>query len=61
MVASKEQVQEEITLNISPIIGTKEFKMNDDELDTCIADVLQWWFGARPARGVDVGQTNRCL
>lgn len=35
--------------------------MNDDELDTHLADVLQWWFGARPPRGVDVDQTNRCL
>ncbi|KAF8560133.1 hypothetical protein OG21DRAFT_1492534 [Imleria badia] len=60
-VVTKEQVQEGTTLDISPIIGKKEFKMNDDELDARIADVLQWWFGARPARGVDVGQTNRCF
>lgn len=35
--------------------------MDDDELDAHLTDVLQWWFGARPARGVDIGQTNRCL
>ncbi|KAG6380966.1 exonuclease V a 5' deoxyribonuclease-domain-containing protein [Boletus reticuloceps] len=46
---------------ISPIIGTKEFRMNDDELDPHIADILQWWLGARPPRGVDVSQTNRCF
>lgn len=60
-MASKEQSQMETTLDISPIIGKKEFEMNDEELDAHIADVLQWWLGARPARGVDIGQTNRCL
>lgn len=35
--------------------------MNDDELDAHLVDVLQWWFGTRPARGVDVSQANRCL
>ncbi|KAH0838104.1 exonuclease V a 5' deoxyribonuclease-domain-containing protein [Lanmaoa asiatica] len=51
----------ETTVDISPIIGVKEFRMNDDELDTHLSDVLQWWFGARPSRGVDVSQTNRCF
>ncbi|KAF8846138.1 hypothetical protein BDN67DRAFT_891221 [Paxillus ammoniavirescens] len=49
------------TLDISPIIGTKEFRMNDDQLDTHLADVLQWWLGTRSARGVEVTQTNRCF
>lgn len=48
-------------VNMSPIIGTKEFKMDDVELDAHVADALLWWFGARPPRGVNVGQTNRCL
>ncbi|KAF8140496.1 exonuclease V [Boletus edulis] len=55
------QVQEGTTSDISPIIGTKVFRMNDDELDPHIADILQWWLGARPPRGVDVSQTNRCF
>jgi len=59
--ASVEQVQGGSTSDISPIIGTKEFKMNDDELDAHIADILQWWLGARPPRGVDLSQTNRCF
>ncbi|KAF9225569.1 hypothetical protein BS17DRAFT_700546 [Gyrodon lividus] len=53
--------EELTTLDISPIIGTKEFRMNDGQLDVHLADVLQWWIGARPARGVEVAQTNRCF
>jgi len=55
------EVQGKSIIEISPIIGTKEFEMNDDELNAQLTDVLQWWFGTRPAKGVDLSQTNRCL
>ncbi|KIJ66183.1 hypothetical protein HYDPIDRAFT_128779 [Hydnomerulius pinastri MD-312] len=45
----------------SDIIGTKEFLMNDGQLDTHLANVLEWWLGTRPARGVEVAQSNRCF
>ncbi|KIK99480.1 hypothetical protein PAXRUDRAFT_822717 [Paxillus rubicundulus Ve08.2h10] len=59
--ADSGKAEELSTSDMSPIIGTKEFRMNDDQLDAHLADVLQWWFGSRPARGVEVAQTNRCF
>lgn len=61
ILSSGVQAQDAATVDISPIIGTREFSMDDHQLDAHLTDVLQWWLGARPARGVDVGQTNRCL
>ncbi|KAH7886022.1 exonuclease V a 5' deoxyribonuclease-domain-containing protein [Phlebopus sp. FC_14] len=46
---------------VSPIIGVKKFMMDDYQLDSYLDDVLQWWHGARPARGVDIAQSNRCF
>ncbi|KAF9245884.1 exonuclease V [Melanogaster broomeanus] len=57
----EDRSEEQTTSDIFPIIGTKEFRMNDSLLDAHLADVLEWWHGARPARGVEVTQTNRCF
>ncbi|KAJ7665667.1 exonuclease V [Mycena rosella] len=45
---------------VSNIIGTKEFPMDDTLLDTYLTSALQWWNGARKARGVSERQTGRC-
>ncbi|KAJ7447250.1 exonuclease V [Mycena latifolia] len=45
----------------SDIIGTKEFPMDDTLLDTYLTSALQWWQGARKARGVSERQTGRCF
>lgn len=51
---------EQDVLTVSPIIGTKEFTMDEGMLDRRLEDVLQWWFGARRPRGVTDEQTYRC-
>lgn len=35
--------------------------MDDDQLDTSLQDILQWWLGGRPAKGVPVAHSYRCL
>ncbi|PBK76928.1 hypothetical protein ARMSODRAFT_1079004 [Armillaria solidipes] len=42
------------------VIGTKEFKLDDDFLDDYLTSVLDWWMGRRPPRGVSETQTRRC-
>jgi len=44
----------------SRIIGTKEFNMDDRILDVHIESTLQWWYGLRPPKGVEVEHENRC-
>lgn len=44
----------------SGIIGTKRFRNDDGFLDAHLTDVLQFWHGERPPRGVDVTLTRRC-
>lgn len=44
----------------SIVIGTKSFQHDDNSLDTHLADILQWWHGQRPPRGVDITLTRRC-
>ncbi|KAJ6601141.1 exonuclease V [Mycena vulgaris] len=44
----------------SDIIGTKEFPMDDAFLGTYLISAMQWWQGARKARGVSERQTGRC-
>lgn len=45
----------------SKIIGYTEFEADDEVLDTYLTDVLDWWMGRRPPRGVELAQTRRCL
>lgn len=45
----------------SKILGTKEFTLDDNFLDTYLVDVLQWWHGQRPPKGVEVKLSRRCL
>ncbi|KAG2154567.1 exonuclease V a 5' deoxyribonuclease-domain-containing protein [Suillus clintonianus] len=52
---------EEDTSGISTILGSKKFFMDDDRLDAHLKDILQWWFGIRPPRGVELAQSSRCF
>ncbi|KAK0456175.1 exonuclease V [Armillaria borealis] len=45
---------------IPPVIGTKEFKLDDDFLDDYLTSVLDWWMGRRRPKGVSETQTRRC-
>ncbi|KAG1825665.1 exonuclease V a 5' deoxyribonuclease-domain-containing protein [Suillus subaureus] len=51
---------EEDTSGLSTILGTRKFFMDEDRLDAHLIDVLRWWFGFRPPRGVELAQSNRC-
>ncbi|KAJ7157288.1 exonuclease V [Mycena filopes] len=42
------------------IIGTKDFRVDDEALDAYLHGALEWWQGARAARGVSERQTARC-
>ncbi|KAI0348226.1 hypothetical protein BDW22DRAFT_1350396 [Trametopsis cervina] len=44
----------------SLILGTKTFEYDDAVLQRHLDDVLQWWYGNRPSRGVEVALTRRC-
>ena len=45
----------------STIIGTMSFKMDDKKLNTYLKNVLDWWHGRRPPKGVGIELTRRCL
>ncbi|KAG2088240.1 exonuclease V a 5' deoxyribonuclease-domain-containing protein [Suillus cothurnatus] len=51
---------EEDTSGRSTILGTKKFSMDEDRLDAHLTDVLRWWFGFRPPKGVELAQSGRC-
>ncbi|KAG2045120.1 exonuclease V a 5' deoxyribonuclease-domain-containing protein [Suillus americanus] len=51
---------EEDTSGLSTILGTRTFFMDEDRLDAHLTDILRWWFGFRPPRGVELAQSNRC-
>ncbi len=42
------------------VIGRKSFAFNEAVLHAYVQDVLQWWRGERPPRGVDLEHTRRC-
>ena len=44
----------------SGVIGRKSFTFDDAVLHAYVQDVLQWWRGERPPRGVDVEHARRC-
>lgn len=44
----------------STVIGTKEFTVDAPFLDGYLSSILEFWYGKRPPRGVDVGLTRRC-
>lgn len=52
-------VEEDIS-GLSTILGIKKFLMDEDRLDAHLRDVLQWWLGFRPPRGVELAQSSRC-
>ncbi|KAG2345188.1 hypothetical protein BDR05DRAFT_930426 [Suillus weaverae] len=52
-------VEEDIS-GLSTILGTRKFFMDENRLDAHLRDVLQWWFGFRPPRGVELAQSSRC-
>lgn len=58
---TKHQGQESDVSKMSPIIGTRKFPMDDAQLDSHLADILQWWMGSRKPRGVTVAHTYRCF
>jgi exonuclease V len=43
------------------IIGRKSFAFDEGIMHAYVQDVLQWWSGERPPRGVDIEHSNRCL
>ncbi|THH20496.1 hypothetical protein EW146_g870 [Bondarzewia mesenterica] len=45
----------------SRIIGTKMFEMDENFLSRYLTDVLQYWHGGRPPKGVEVVHSVRCL
>jgi exonuclease V len=45
----------------SRVIGRKAFAFDGAAMQTYVKDVLQWWRGERPPRGVDVEHSRRCL
>jgi len=57
----KDEPLDEDASGLSMILGTRKFFMDDNQLDAHLKDVLQWWFGIRPPRGVEVAQSGRCL
>ena len=42
------------------VIGRKSFSFDEAILHAYVQDVLQWWRGERPPRGVDFEHTRRC-
>jgi exonuclease V len=42
------------------VIGRKSFTFDEAVLHAYVQDVLQWWRGERPPRGVDFEHTRRC-
>ncbi|KAF8506523.1 exonuclease V a 5' deoxyribonuclease-domain-containing protein, partial [Russula emetica] len=42
------------------VIGRKSFAFDEAVLHAYVQDVLQWWRGERPPRGVDLEHTRRC-
>jgi exonuclease V len=42
------------------VIGRKIFDFDEAVLHAYVQDVLQWWRGERPPRGVDLEHTRRC-
>jgi exonuclease V len=49
------------TLESARIIGRKSFVFDEEAMNAYVEDVLQWWRGKRPPRGVDVEHSHRCL
>ncbi|KAF8481778.1 exonuclease V a 5' deoxyribonuclease-domain-containing protein [Russula ochroleuca] len=45
----------------SSVIGRKNFAFSEAAMQTYVKDVLQWWRGERPPRGVDVEHSRRCF
>jgi exonuclease V len=43
------------------IIGRKSFAFDEEAMNAYVQDVLRWWHGERPPRGVDVEHSHRCL
>ena len=42
------------------VIGRKSFAFDEAVMHAYVQDVLQWWRGERPPRGVDFEHTRRC-
>ena len=42
------------------VIGKKRFAFDEAAMHAYVRDVLQWWRGERPPRGVEVEQSRRC-
>ena len=42
------------------VIGRKIFAFDESALHAYVQDVLQWWRGERPPRGVDLEHARRC-
>lgn len=45
----------------SRVIGRKSFAHDEAAMQAHLRDVLQWWRGERPPRGVDLEHSRRCL
>ncbi|KAJ7146400.1 exonuclease V [Mycena epipterygia] len=43
------------------ILGTKEFLLDEEFLESYLTSTLEWWQGTRTAKGVSERQTGRCF
>ncbi|KAH9962734.1 exonuclease V [Lactifluus volemus] len=43
------------------IIGRRSFVFDEEAMNAYVQDVLRWWHGERPPRGVDVEHSRRCF
>ncbi|KAI9508364.1 exonuclease V [Russula earlei] len=43
------------------VIGRKSFAFDEVSMQGYVQDVLQWWRGERPPRGVDIEHSRRCF
>ncbi|KAI9728882.1 MAG: hypothetical protein M1834_007140 [Cirrosporium novae-zelandiae] len=44
----------------SEVIGSNNFRYDEDMLSNYIKDEMQWWNGERPAKGVEVEEAYKC-
>lgn len=55
------EAEETTVATLPEIVGRTRFPLDRDLLDSFLTDILAWWDGERPPRGVSLEQTKRCL
>jgi exonuclease V len=54
-------LNQHLTPDDMPIIGTKNFAYDDALLNEHVTRTLEWWYGHRDPRGVSLKESRRCL